>query len=208
MSYKILKLDEFLCLDHSYLSVSDNCYYLREYTARAGYAHSPTNQLISNFKKPLNRKGKADWGYKDGAINEVANNFIEALNGLKFEDFTLVPIPPSKAKDHPEYDDRMSQAIRKLCEEYGGQMSELILCNESKQASHTIAEGEPRPNQFQIAQNLKLDENEIKNLRRNIILFDDVVTTGAHFKACKQIIMERLPNKQIVGLFLARTIRV
>ena len=98
MAYKILKMDDLVCLDHCYLQAADNCYYLREYTSRAGYDHSPTNQLISNFKKSMDRKGKAEWWYKGDAIQTVARNFIEALNGLKFEDFTLVPVPPFQSK--------------------------------------------------------------------------------------------------------------
>ncbi|EIX7253969.1 hypothetical protein MK585_001925, partial [Campylobacter coli] len=41
---------------------------------------------------------------------------------------------------------------------------------------------------------------------KNIVLIDDVLTTGGHFKACKNILLEKLdPNINIVGLFLAKT---
>ena len=103
----------------------------------------------------------------------------------------------------------MSQVLKRLCNHYdGGQISELVLSIESRQATHKIAEGEPRSDIQELAENLRIDENECEGLRPNIILFDDVVTTGAHFKACKQVIMERFPDKKVVGLFLARTVRI
>ena len=37
--------------DHWYLDPTDVCAFFGEYTARAGYGHSSTNQLIHNLKK-------------------------------------------------------------------------------------------------------------------------------------------------------------
>jgi hypothetical protein len=37
-----------------------------------------------------------------------------------------------------------------------------------------------------------------------LVVFDDLLTTGCHFKAIAQILGERFPNKHVVGPFIAR----
>jgi hypothetical protein len=41
-----------------------------------------------------------------------------------------------------------------------------------------------------------------------IIVFDDVLTSGAHFKAMQSVLSERFPGAQILGLFVARTVQM
>ncbi len=41
---------------------------------------------------------------------------------------------------------------------------------------------------------------------QGLFLIDDVVTTGAHFNACKRIICEQHPGMDVCGIFLAKTI--
>ena len=48
---RLTKIDDLIRPDHSYLTDSDSCYFLGEYTARKGYAFSPGNNLVLNFKK-------------------------------------------------------------------------------------------------------------------------------------------------------------
>lgn len=38
----------------------------------------------------------------------------------------------------------------------------------------------------------------------NIVLFDDVLTTGAHFRAYKDIILSHYPFCNVIGIFLAK----
>jgi predicted amidophosphoribosyltransferase len=40
-----------------------------------------------------------------------------------------------------------------------------------------------------------------------IVLFDDILTTGCHFKAMELVLKERFPDVEILGLFLARAVR-
>lgn len=44
--------------DHHYLTSEHNCVFFGEYTARVGYEHSRTNDIISNLKKSVTKKGK------------------------------------------------------------------------------------------------------------------------------------------------------
>jgi predicted amidophosphoribosyltransferase len=39
-----------------------------------------------------------------------------------------------------------------------------------------------------------------------IAVVDDVLTTGAHFKAMKRILIETFPDVSVVGVFLARRV--
>ena len=50
---RLTKIDDLARPDHFYLTADDECYFLGEYTARKGFAFSPTNQLILNFKKSM-----------------------------------------------------------------------------------------------------------------------------------------------------------
>ena len=66
--------------DHSYLTGDDECFFLREYTARKGFAHSDTNNLVINLKKPMDRKGRTEWRYKGIAIRNAARAFRDAID--------------------------------------------------------------------------------------------------------------------------------
>ena len=98
--------------DHYYLAEDDQCAFIGEYTARAGYQHSETNQLILNLKKGMDRRGRPEWRYKEAAIKEVERALEAVLSDWALNDCTFVPMPPSKTRDDPAYDDRMVQAIQ------------------------------------------------------------------------------------------------
>jgi hypothetical protein len=59
----------------------------------------------------VNKRGTAQWKYKERAIGEAAAAFLTALTGDLLNALTLVPIPPSKAKTDPLYDDRLVQML-------------------------------------------------------------------------------------------------
>ncbi|AOV54766.1 hypothetical protein A4C47_17660 [Escherichia coli O157:H7] len=40
-----------------------------------------------------------------------------------------------------------------------------------------------------------------------MVIFDDVLTAGSHFKAMKSLILQHIPEACILGLFVARTTR-
>lgn len=44
------------------------------------------------------------------------------------------------------------------------------------------------------------------DLREKIIIFDDVLTMGSHFKAIKLLLQDAYPHKKVCGLFIARSI--
>ncbi len=107
-------VDELTRPDHYYLDEDDRCAFIGEYTARAGYQHSETNRLILNLKKGMDRRDKRDWRYKGMAIRQAGGTFAAVLNERTLDDYTFVPIPPSKAREAPGYDDRMVQVVRAI----------------------------------------------------------------------------------------------
>ncbi len=113
--------------------------YLGEYTARAGYAFSTTNDLVQNLKKPMDRKGRPEWKWKVWAIERSAQMLREVVPKRWLDRASFVPVPPSKAKDHPEYDDRLIQILEKLGTGRELDIRELVLMTESIDAAHLTA---------------------------------------------------------------------
>jgi hypothetical protein len=110
---RLTKIDELTRGDHTFLDQSDECLFFGDYSARKGFSHSATNSLIANFKRPVKYKGTPSWQYKIRDINAAAHAFSQNL-GSAFSKITLVPIPPSKLENDPEYDDRMITVLRAM----------------------------------------------------------------------------------------------
>lgn len=200
---RLTKIDDLARPDHYYLTAEDDCYFLGEYTARKGYAFSATNQLILNFKKPVTVRGTAQWNYKERAIGDVAAAFRTTLNGEWLNTATLVPIPPSKAKTDPLYDDRLVRMLRAIRPQPAPDTRELIVQRANMAAAHEQAN---RPKPDDIAANYAIDE-QLRNPAPQIIgLFDDVLTTGAHFRAASNILKTAYPAVRIIGVFVARRV--
>ena len=111
---RLTEVDDLTRPDHSYLTEDDHCYFIGEYTARQGFAYSATNSLILNFKKTLDRRGRPEWRYKERALQTSAAAFRRALNPEALDGLTFVPVPPSKAKGDPLYDDRLTRMLRAI----------------------------------------------------------------------------------------------
>src|ERR1700730_12390833 len=101
----LTRIDEFLRPEHHRLDATDvECYFVGEYTARHGYSHSATNQLIYNLKKSVDRRGTAEYWHKEEAIRTPARELSASLNPAFLQRGTFVPVPPSRAENDPLYD--------------------------------------------------------------------------------------------------------
>jgi hypothetical protein len=200
---RLTKIDDLTRPDHFYLTPADDCYFLGEYTARKGYAFSATNQLILNFKKSIDKRSTAQWRYKEGAIEKSSSAFRDALNREWLNGATLVPIPPSKSKSDALYDDRLVRMVRGIRVQPALDMRELVLQRNSTAAVH---DQENRPTPEQILANYAIDQAIRDPIPQVIGLFDDVLTTGAHFRAASIALQQSFPGVRIVGLFIARRV--
>lgn len=201
-----LRIDDLTRPDHVRLGPGDICLYFGDYTPRAGYQHSAANQLVFNFKKPTNRRGLPDWRHKSGAIRKAASLFSEAY-GAWLDELTFVPAPPSKPRGHAEHDDRIIQMLKLVSgpNHIRPHICEAIVQPAARLAAH---EGEVRPNVQELIAKYQLNEAECKYMRQTIAIVDDVLTNGTTFKAMEAILSARFPDRKIIGLFLARTVRV
>ena len=196
---RFTEIDELTQLDHHLLNDDDQCYYLGEYTARKGYDYSTTNNLIINFKKPLDRKDKPDWKYKGIAIRQAAKAFRRGLK--ENPTCTFVPIPPSKKRGDPLYDDRVTKMLKAIWPDETTDVRELIFQVKSTEAAHW---SQVRPSPDEIKAVYCIDEDLMNPKPARIAIVDDVLTTGAHFRAASEILEQHFPSTPICGLFIAR----
>jgi hypothetical protein len=197
------KVDELILSDHNALTAEDNCIFLREYNAGAGY-EGETNSLILNLKKkPSERLTKGGWQYKGRAIHQFSRELAASLNPKWLDQATLVPVPGSKSLVHPDYDDRMEQICNGIRD--GLDVRCLVKQTNSMDASHAAGDGK-RASVEELIENYQIDDTQIIPPPVNIGIFDDVLTVGRHFRAMHAVLSDRFPGVPITGIFIARTI--
>jgi hypothetical protein len=139
------------------------------------------------------------------AIRQLGQPYCESFpHVLTIEETIIIPIPPSKIRSHPLYDDRLIQTLNIFGNYFpSADIREILSFRENLRASH---EGPPRPTPEEIYQNLIVDESLCRITKAKIVLVDDVITAGAHFKACKAKLSEYFPDTEVIGIFIARRI--
>ncbi len=200
---RLTKIDDLTRPDHSYLAPADVCYFLGEYTARKGFAFSATNRLIFNLKKGMERRGRPEWPYKAAAIQSVADALRTALNDKARQTLTFVPVPPSKAKTDPLYDDRLLQVLHGI---WPGQMidvREMIVQPQSSDAAH---DRDQRPKPSELEARYVIERGLLRPKPRVLAVVDDLVTTGAHFVAIRNMLRREFPDIPVMGIFIARRV--
>ena len=200
---RLTKIDDLIRPDHSYLTDSDACYFLGEYTARKGFAFSPSNSLVLNFKKSIATRGTAQWQYKERAVQEAAVAFRSSIPDGFLNTATFVPIPPSKARSDPLYDDRVTRMLRAIRQSPPLDVRELILQIASTEAVH---DRPVRPRPEDLAALYSIDPRLRQPVPTAIAICDDVLTTGAHYRAAVSILKQAFPHVPVVGLFIARRV--
>jgi predicted amidophosphoribosyltransferase len=178
-----------------------------EYFAGKGFQGGYTNQLIMNLKiKPsVARQNQYRGRYKAGAIREVATHLARVLGPPDKQDFTWVPTPTSKCPDHPEYDDRLPRILVGALQGHDADCRQLLRQTESTSADH---EGH-RQSPEELEAVLEVDTAVLAQAairRRGIILFDDVLTSGKHYKCCERRLRAAVGPVPIVGVFIARRV--
>lgn len=187
--------------DHYYLSPTDQCVFLGEYTARKGFDHSDTNQLIFNLKKSVERKECADYKHKGKAIDTIAHCLASTIGNP--EGFTFIPIPPSKCKSDPLYDDRLVRILERYKElDSRVDYQELVIQNQTTRATHT-SHTRLSPNELQ---GVYIVCQPTRPLRQKLLVFDDMLTTGSHFKAMESVLTSNFAGYSVGGVFVARRI--
>lgn len=193
MKYKLHKLDIEIH-PRTYISESDTCVYFLEKESE-GYSKSDANNIIYNFKKPMNKKGHDDWKYKIGAIAQ----FSSMLNNVKFPKCIIIPAPTSNPRNSANWDDRLDQSVDNISQADVTIVKALDVVSSQTPAhlggSRNIQDIKNSTIHNSLSQYTDYD---------TVMLVDDVLTTGAHFKAWKELILENNPNiTKVYGLFFA-----
>lgn len=197
MDLRLQQIDETNRRDHWHLDEGDECYFLYEYTAGAGWQGGATNQLIHNLQK---KKGDGGYHYKAPAIAKCASDFSKVINSQWLSGATLVPVPPSKIRTDECYDDRVVQLCKSIRSTPPPDVREIV---EQIESTETF-KGGARKTPSQLEANYKVSDVHLEQARPTIGVFDDVLTTGSHFKAVKNMILRNRPNATVFGFFVAR----
>lgn len=207
MQPRLTRVDELLAGEHHWLTGSEPCYFLREYTRGVGFAASDTNNLVNNLKKPPRVRGTPQWRYKGLAIAQVARELRATLDPGWLTEATVVPMPPSKVPGDPDHDDRMLRILRWMTTAGRPRLRldirPLLRQRESVEAAH---QGGPRLGPDQLEDLLEVDEEHAEPAPTTIAVLDDVLTTGAHFVAAERVLRERFGDVTVVGLSVARVV--
>lgn len=199
------RIDETNIGDHHHLTAADECYFLFEYTAHKRYDYSTTNNLISNLKKKPGASSIAELRYKAAAIRQCAAYIAAAVNRDRLPDWTIVPIPPSKQKSDPAYDDRLLRVCRLLDAPRPLDIRELVVQAQSTVAAHEAEAGE-RHSLDNLLAIYQIDKAMVRPAPKGILLVDDVLTAGTHYRAMHTILTRRFPGVPIHAMFIARRV--
>jgi predicted amidophosphoribosyltransferase len=198
---RLLQIDP---TEYQKLDADDECYYIGEYTSGGTYRASETNQLIHNLKKKPSVP-EAQLRYKRQAIQQAANQLRTVLRlDVVAQRFTIVPAPCSKLATDPEYDDRMFQVVNVLrAMEPRLDVRRLVIATSVRPSQH---EGN-RLSVGEIEASMGIDNGSLNpQLKRAVMIVDDVFTMGGTFKAMQRHV-SKLPGVETVfGVFLAKTV--
>ena len=183
---------------------TDICLYAREYLSgnkNMSFSQlNETNRLIVNLKKSPEKKTKPkEWWHREQAVTkfktETEQLFRETFN------IAITAIPSSKHKDHSEYDNRFEDLFKELLKSWPNLTIEWpIEIKETVTATH-FEENRKLPKDIK--------DNYIwkgfKKSPEKLFVFDDVLTSGAHFRAVSDFLKENEYKGQIIGIFWAKT---
>ena len=199
------QIDATTVSQHFLLDSTDICYYIWEYTRRGGFSASPTNNLISNLKKKpsklLTNPREAPW--KEQAVGYSAQALRRLMNRPWVEGHgTVLPVPCSKIAGHPDHDDRLLPVLQRAFSGYAADIRPLLIQAQSTDADHESSERQRFEKLLAIT---RIDEAIVgAGVRAQIMVFDDVLNSGKHFKVAQRLLSERFPGTPIIGVFLAR----
>lgn len=198
-------IDKVGMANRRYLCGDDACFYYMQRDGR-GYSASPENDLISNFKKdPFEYRDRPDvLRYKSRAIQSCSSFVTSFFRDRPYifgdKRIALVPMPTSNPRNSAKFDNRLDQVCRNVSSCFDNIVyAPVIDVKDSVTAAHRGGPRDPELLQGSLVMTRGLSpDTDI------VVLFDDVLTMGGHYSACKNLLQQNMwttPN--ILGLFLA-----
>jgi hypothetical protein len=186
--------------EYHHLSEEDVCFHLWEYVKGGSFQEYPTNQLIKNLQIPMAERANFRWNHKVNAIQYAASALGSVLPSDFSKDWTWVPMPPSVVRGDPAHDPRLGWVL-KIVKPAIADLRELVFQTETIQSKQKGISPEER------ARILEINEEVASPPPQRVIVFDDVIAGGSHFKAMKMVLQDRFPGLEVIAVFLTRTIR-
>jgi predicted amidophosphoribosyltransferase len=172
-----------------------------------GYRAGPINQLIANLKCPpsIAELDLPRARHKERAIASVAACLRDAVSRSWAESVTWIPVPPSRARRDLDYDDRLTRVLRLAFARYDTDVRTALYQSESFVADHARLRRTGLDSLYECLR-INWDALLSRPLRDGVVVFDDVLTTGKHYKCCERRLRQALPDIRISGLFVARRV--
>lgn len=203
-------VDPIALVDRPNLTHTDVCFYYMTRDSR-GFMASRANSLMDDFKKSIKQYGARPdvMAYKARAIREcagyVTNFFADRSSLFGGSHVSLVPMPTSIPRGAEGRDSRLDILCKMVSDtipwvEYNPSIdirAEVLPSHAG--GTRCVADLEKM---FRIV-------SPITSLQSGgwIVLFDDILTTGAHYAACRNLItkvcLAQPQQPAIIGLFLA-----
>lgn len=191
--------------DHLLLEHSDRCGFLAEYRPGRDAAACALSHLMWHFKcRPSVALADPRLAcLKQRALEQLALWLRRATPREWVESWTWVPIPPSRRLGDPDFDDRLTQTLAHAFAGYALDQRRLLQQTVTTAADHR---SHRRLSEDALYRLLQLDLEALKHapLREGMVLFDDVLTSGKHFRCCVRRVREHLPDIPVRGVFLMR----
>ena len=180
---KLHKLNRQLLLlgEHCYLDTSDDCYFTDVYQCRQRRGNKA---LIMRLKE----KDKS-------TIADVAEQLSGALPPQWRRSATFIPMPPSVGKSSA-----VSAVIDIVSQLRVADTRDLLVQRCDTLPSHAGW----RPAPLHRSELLTVREDSLGTDPTSVVVVDDVLTTGSHFRAAKIVLRRRWPCVRVIGLFIAR----
>ncbi len=214
---RLRPIDAALLSDHSQLTSQDECDFLWEYVPRRPADWTAGNQFIRDLKLKDSQLAHqpARLRYKRAAIAHAGRALRRLLPQEWLSQATFVPMPCSKTQGGCDHDDRMLRVLRCAFRGRGADIRELLRMDYSLCADH---ESRARCSAARLRRALCVGSpaRSIAGVRDTavepaprplIILVDDVLNSGKHYRVASRVLQERWPDRQVRGLFLARCVR-
>lgn len=209
--YSIVKLEPWEIRENRVaLTEDDRCYYYMTYNPFSDLLTNDEKQTITNIKispEELQKTpSRAYW--KNQSIREVAQWLTQTLKKhTALIDYLWLPAPSSKTKNDAHYDDRLQQILTRV-----NQQIPAFKWFDALYVKKTV-EKSRQSNQRNVQQklgNLTIDKGFVQALplpHKKVVVFDDVLTSGATYKAAQLKIKSVDASIDVIGIFIAKAIR-
>lgn len=192
---RLTNLDRDLVYLHEGLSEADDIYFLYRYTPGHEYRDKYNNPLILGVKNDI-----------ESCIETAAQNLANSMKEeTVFENAMIVPIPTSKITAHRT--EKIARLIKQFDEFSNYLVSPILQVKHETRSSHKSSE-RLSANELQAAWHLQLNQMSLSFAHPDrIVILDDVLNHGTHFRVASDMIEERFPTARISGVVLAITNR-